>query len=50
MIYDPEGPFVEVLAGHLHLTWDGNVTEQVHQHVFSNAFNGYYGIVTVQGE
>ena len=50
MIYAEDSPFVEVLAGHLHLTWDGMITEHVHQHVFSNAFNGYYGIVTVQGE
>ena len=50
MIYAEDSPFVEILSGHLHLTWDGNVTEGVHQHVFSNAFNGYYGVITVSGE
>ena len=43
-------PVVEVLAGHLHLSWDGLLTKQVHEHVFSQAFSGYVGLITVDGE
>ena len=43
-------PVVEILAGHLHLTWDGMVTERVHEHVFSQAFSGNVGLITVDGE
>ena len=50
LIYRDNSPFKEVLCGHLHFSWDGNITPDVHQHVFSAAFQGYYGIVTVSGE
>lgn len=47
MIYAEDTPVVEILCGHLHLTWDGPVTEQVHQHVFSAAYEGNIGIVKI---
>lgn len=47
MIYAEDTPVVDILCGHLHLTWDGPVTRQVHQHVFSAAFEGNIGIVKV---
>ena len=50
MIYSPDSPFTEILCGHLHLTWDGMVSEHVHQHVFSAAFDRTMGIITVSGE
>ena len=45
-----ETPIVEILAGHLHLTWDGMITNQVHEHVFSQAFSGNIGLITVDGK
>ena len=50
MIYSDDSPFTEILCGHLHFSWDGQVTEKVHQHVFSAAFERNIGIVTISGE
>ena len=49
MIYAEDSPFVEVLCGHLHFSWDGQLTEKVHQHVFSAAFDRYMGLITISG-
>ena len=49
MIYADDTPFVEILCGHLHTSWDGYVTEHVHEHVFSAAYAGNMGMVTVSG-
>jgi len=48
-IYGTDSPVKEILCGHLHYTWDGYVSEGVHQHVFSPAFSGYIGIVEISG-
>ena len=50
MIYAEDSPVKEILCGHLHFSWDGPVTDTVHEHVFSQAFGGFGGIVTVKGE
>ncbi|MBR1931363.1 MAG: hypothetical protein IJ833_07845 [Lachnospiraceae bacterium] len=50
MIYAEDSPVVEILCGHLHFTWDGWVTQTVHEHVFSPAFERCMGIITVSGE
>lgn len=50
MIYDDQTPLCEILCGHLHFTWDGMVTERVHQHVFGPALGRSAGIITVDGE
>lgn len=50
VVYGESSPIVEVLAGHLHLTWDGMIKEKTHQHVFSQAFSGYVGLITVNGD
>ncbi len=50
LIYSQDSPIKEVLCGHLHFTWDGYVTDTVHQHVFGPAFSGTVGVVTVKGE
>lgn len=46
-IYDPSTAVVHVLAGHLHASWDGMLTEQVSQHIFAPAFGGNVGIIHV---
>lgn len=50
MIYADDTPFVEILCGHLHFSWDGYVTEKVHQHVFGAAIEHNIGVITVTGE
>ena len=50
IVYGENSPVKEVLAGHLHLTWDGMINENVHEHVFPPAFNQYIGLITVTGE
>ena len=47
MIYANNTPVKEVFSGHLHFTWDGPITEQVHQHVFSPAYECNIGIIKV---
>lgn len=44
-IYKEDTNVVEVLAGHLHGSWDGNLTEQVRQHIFEPAYLGSVGII-----
>lgn len=50
MIYDENTPVVEILCGHLHFSWDGRVTEKIHQHVFGAALDRHAGIVTLSGQ
>ena len=50
MIYDDDTPVVEILCGHLHFSWDGQVTPKVHEHVFGPAMERCMGVVTVSSE
>ena len=50
MIYDENTPVVEILCGHLHFSWDGRVTEKIHQHVFGAALDRHAGTVTISGQ
>lgn len=43
----PDSPIAAVLAGHLHLSWDGMITPACREHVFSPAFAGNVGVITV---
>ncbi len=47
MIHEEDSLFKEVLAGHLHFTWDGMLNEVTHQHVFEEACSNVIGIVHV---
>lgn len=47
MIYAKDTPVVQVLAGHMHEKWDGLLTDQVSQHIFTPAFKGVIGMVHV---
>ena len=49
MICAEDTPVCEILCGHLHFTWDGQVTEKVHQHVFGPAFERKLGVIRVTG-
>lgn len=46
-IYDADTPVGQVLAGHLHASWDGELTPQVRQHIFAPAFGGSIGIIHI---
>lgn len=50
IICAPDSPVVAVLAGHLHLTWDGALTDTCKGHVFSAAYEDKIGVITVSGE
>jgi len=50
LVYAPDSPVVEVLAGHLHIPYDGPLTETVHQHVFDASHKGTLGYVVIGPE
>lgn len=47
MIYREDTKVAQVLAGHMHASWDGMLTEQVPEHIFGPAFEGNIGIIHV---
>lgn len=47
MIYREDTIVKQVLAGHLHASWDGMITEQVPEHIFGPAFDGHLGVIHV---
>lgn len=50
MIYREDTSVEQVLAGHLHASWDGMITEQVPEHIFGPAFDGHLGVIHVVPE
>ena len=50
IIYAEDSPVKEIVCGHLHFSWDGYITENIHEHVFSPAFSKKVGVITVRGE
>ena len=50
LIYAEDSPVVQVLCGHLHITWDGKITERTSEHVFTPACSGHIGVITVDGK
>ena len=50
LIYAENSPVKEILCGHLHFSWDGYITENTHEHVFSPAFTQTVGVITVKGQ
>lgn len=47
MVYREDSLVKEVLGGHLHFSWDGQLTENTGQHVFAPAYTGSIGIIRV---
>ena len=47
MIYQEDTVVAQVLAGHLHASWDGMLTQQVPQHIFGPAFGGNIGWIHI---
>lgn len=48
LIYGEDTMAVQVLAGHLHASWEGLISEQVPQHIFSPAYSGSIGIIHIK--
>lgn len=49
LICAPDSPVCAVLAGHLHFTWEGALTDTCTGHVFSAAYEDHIGLITVSG-
>lgn len=49
MIKDEKSPVKMVVSGHLHFSWDGEITDGKKQHVFDAAFKKNLGIIRVHG-
>ena len=47
LIRADDSPVAAVLAGHLHESWDGLITQKCTEHVFGPAFEGSMGLITV---
>lgn len=48
LIYSDDTAVKSVLAGHMHHTWEGQLTENVNQHIFTPAFEGCIGIIRIK--
>ncbi len=48
-VYTEDTNICQVLAGHFHAQWDGMLTQQVPQHIFTPAYMGTIGIIYVVG-
>ncbi len=46
-IYRDDSNVKQVLAGHLHTSWDGMITDQVRQHIFTPAYSGTIGLIHI---
>lgn len=49
LICAADSPVCAVLAGHLHQSWDGMLTDTCTGHVFSAAYEDHIGVITVSG-
>ncbi len=47
-MYDEDTSVVQILAAHLHASWDGIVANDLKEHIFAPAFEGRIGIVHVE--
>jgi len=46
-IYDDNSPVVAVLAAHMHKSWEGKVSGNAIEHIFTPTFEGSIGIVNI---
>ncbi|MGN0351736.1 MAG: metallophosphoesterase [Roseburia sp.] len=47
MVYEEDTHIKAVLCGHMHFSWDGQLTESTREHVFSPAAGGTIGVIHV---
>lgn len=48
MVYAPDSPVVNIISGHLHHTWDGQITTTTSGHVIAPAYSGTVGVITIE--
>ncbi|MCM1541275.1 MAG: hypothetical protein NC121_08435 [Blautia sp.] len=48
-IYDEDSNVVQIVAAHMHSSWDGYVTDRLKEHIFAPVFQGNIGIIHVTG-
>lgn len=46
-MYGEESNVKQILAAHLHAAWDGNVTDNVREHIFAPTYEGRIGVIHV---
>lgn len=46
-LYEEGSPVCQVIAGHLHASWDGMISDNVSQHIFAPAYSGSIGIIHI---
>ncbi len=47
LVYEEKSQVIEVLGGHLHLSWDGYIKDEIHEHIFAPAYAKNIGVITV---
>lgn len=47
IIYAEDTAVSQILSGHMHASWDGAITNEVSQHIFSPAYEGWIGVIHV---
>lgn len=50
LVYAEDSLIKEIVCGHLHFEWDGYITENTHEHVYSPAFDGKIGLLRIRGQ
>lgn len=48
-IYAEDSNVVQIVAAHMHASWDGYVTDRLKEHIFAPTFQGNIGIIHVTG-
>lgn len=48
-MYAEDSQVEQIVAAHLHAEWDGNVSENLKEHIFAPVFQGNIGIIHVTG-
>lgn len=48
-MYAEDSNVVQIVAAHLHSSWDGYVTDRLKEHIFAPTFEGSIGIIHVTG-
>lgn len=46
-MYGEDSNVVQILAAHLHAAWDGNVTDDIREHIFAPTYEGRIGVIHV---
>lgn len=49
-MYAPNSNVVQILAAHLHGSWDGKATQKIREHIFAPTYSGSIGIIHVTGQ